>query len=70
MSMIAIRKINMPRCHWNKQRGKHIHAKRAFETLQAANEYISKRNLSVQGYEAYQCSVCGKFHIGHKYHNN
>jgi len=54
----------LPRCHWNKQRGKHIRAKRAFETLQEANEYMAYRNLQDK-YTAYQCEVCGKWHIGH-----
>ena len=58
-------KLNLPRCHWNKQRGKHIHAKRAFESMQIAEQYIAKRNLEIQGYSAYLCPECGKFHIGH-----
>lgn len=68
------RQLSMPRCHWNKQHGKHIRAKRIFKTLQEAEEYIEKRNLKVQGYNAYMCNVgepegCYHYHIGHNHSN-
>ena len=55
----------LPRCHWNKQRGRKITAKRAFETLQEATKYLKSDNLQKQ-YNAYLCDICKKWHIGHK----
>lgn len=55
----------LPRCHWNKQHGRRRKAKRAFDTIFDANQYIEKRNLQSK-YKSYQCPVCGKFHIGHR----
>ena len=66
---LEIKELHMPRCHWNKQRGKHIHAKRAFDSLEDANEYMYKRNLIKQGYGAYRCRICGMYHIGHNNNN-
>ena len=56
----------LPRCHWNKQHGKHIRAKRIFETEQEAIDYMKYRNLEVK-YNAYQCPICGKWHICQNY---
>ena len=55
---------SLPRCHWNKQRGRRITAKMPFESLTQARKYIEAHQLN--NYNAYQCSVCGKYHIGHK----
>lgn len=53
-------KRNYPHCHWTKQKK----AKKAFETLASANKYIN--DLHLDGYTAYVCPVCCKWHIGHK----
>ena len=53
----------LPRCHWNRKKTKNRKAKRTFESIMEAREYIEKRNLT--NYEAYKCRVCGKYHIGH-----
>lgn len=68
MKGINTKAINLPRCHWNKQHGRHIRAKRQFNSLQDAVDYINNRNLQNR-YDAYKCKVCKKWHIGHKPEN-
>ena len=50
-----------PHCHYSKRK----RSKRAFETLKAAERYISELHLN--GYVPYVCPVCCKWHIGHSY---
>lgn len=55
-----------PRCHFNVARGRRIRAKRTFETEAQAVAYMDYRSLQKQGYNAYKCDYCNKWHIGHK----
>lgn len=57
--------MHLPRCHYNKQHGRRTTAKRPFETESEAILYMEKRNL-ISKYNAYQCRICKKWHIGHK----
>ena len=60
-----------PREHYNAVRkGKHHRAKKAYNSMKDAIEYIDARGLKEKGYQCYLCSYCGKYHIGHsnEYH--
>lgn len=59
----------LPRCHWNRQHGRKRKAKKQFDTLHDANQYIENKHLETT-YRSYKCPVCGKFHIGHRNNNN
>lgn len=59
-----MRKLKLPHCHWNIQKGRRIKPKKSFEADYKAGEYIIKHNLV--GYSSYHCEVCGKWHIGHR----
>ena len=38
----------LPRCHWNKQHGRRRKAKRAFDSIYEANQYIEKKELAIE----------------------
>lgn len=59
----------LPSCHWNKARGHRQKAKRPFPTQDDAESYMKQRHLENE-YCAYQCQVCGKWHIGHRKYDN
>lgn len=54
----------LPRCHWNRKKTKNRRAKRVFESVEEAKQYIEKRRFNEC--IAYQCRECGKYHIGHR----
>lgn len=58
-------KRELPREHWNKERGRRRKAKHGFDTIRDAFAYLQKNGLQ-DTYRAYKCSVCGKYHIGHR----
>lgn len=55
----------LPRCHWNKQKGRKRKAKRSYQTKEEVDKYIKEKRL-IDKYSSYKCPVCGKYHIGHK----
>lgn len=55
----------LPREHWNKERGRKRKAKRGFDTIRDAFAYLERHGLQ-DTYKAYKCNVCGKYHIGHR----
>ena len=62
---MRIKNKYIPREHWNKQHGNIRTAKTGYESKEEAEQYIKEHNLS-EIYRTYKCSICGKFHIGHK----
>lgn len=54
----------LPRCHWCRPKGRSRKAKKPFNTEDDAWEYI--KGHALHWLTAYQCPVCGKWHIGHE----
>ena len=55
----------LPREHWNAERGRRRKAKRGFDSIRDAFAYLDRHGLQ-DTYKAYKCNVCGKYHIGHR----
>ena len=53
-------KMSYPRRHYNSQKK----AKKQFQTIKEAENYIKERNL--KGYTIYLCDICSMYHISHK----
>lgn len=58
----------LPREHWNRQHGRTRKAKQPFDSVQQAQQYLREHGIT-ESYRAYKCSVCGKYHIGHRHYN-
>lgn len=54
-----------PRCHWTKKKGL-WKVKKSYKTESEAQEFIDNHNLFKSNYYAYQCQICGFWHIGYK----
>lgn len=53
--------------HWTRKGPHGWKAKVAYETEDDACEYLQLHpKMVAQGYRAYQCKVCQKWHIGHE----
>lgn len=61
------RRFSPDRRHWVKVRGGRAwRAKVAYESDDAAWEFLQTHpRLLLQGYRAYCCPVCCKYHVGH-----
>lgn len=53
-------------CHWTRKGKGHWRQKVAYENEDEAEEFL-KQNPSLlrQGYKAYRCPICSKWHVGH-----
>lgn len=53
-------------CHWTRKGKGHWRQKVAYESEDEAEEFL-KQNPSLlrQGYKAYRCPICSKWHVGH-----
>lgn len=63
---LPIKRMNLPRCHWVRLKNR-WKPKKQYQTEDAAFEVLNQSpRLLAQGYTAYQCQECGKWHIGRK----
>jgi len=51
--------------HWTKKGGR-LFPKRAFGSEAEAKEFMNGNGVERAIFNAYKCSLCGKWHIGHK----
>lgn len=52
--------------HWT-WHGKSMKPKHKYSSREEALNAIIEQKLDTKGYNAYECSICGMWHIGHKH---